>query len=85
MTSPCRELLFQAGERHPKLPRSPGRIAEQAYRRLTSHWHTPDGVLPQRTEPATLLSDVSHWPATGGFIERMMMLDSVTTCPETFW
>lgn len=79
---PRRLRYSQAGDKAHKLADVVGADSpEQAYWRLTSHWHAPDDVLAQGREPATVLSDVSRWPATGGFVQRMMVLDAATYLP----
>ena len=55
---------------------------EEMYQRLVSLWQTPAAVVRGGREPPTLVGDPSAWPALGGLIDRMCLLDSLTYLPD---
>lgn len=55
---------------------------EDIYRGLVSHCQDPAQVVIGSSEPPTVLTHRSAWPATHGFEERMMYLDAMSYLPD---
>jgi asparagine synthase (glutamine-hydrolysing) len=55
---------------------------EEMYRGLVSHWKHPANVVIGATEPPTVLTDQSSWPAIHDFEQRMMYLDAMSYLPD---
>lgn len=56
--------------------------AEEVYGRLVSHWQDPTALVRGATEPPTLHTDRSRWPAVDGIVAHMCALDTVTYLPD---
>ncbi|ANH99320.1 asparagine synthase (glutamine-hydrolyzing) [Pseudomonas koreensis] len=56
----------------------PSTSSEDFYRRLISHWQSPDDLVLGAHEPMTLLNNSSDWPATDSYRNWMMAIDSGT-------
>jgi len=54
---------------------------ENLYQNLVNQWRGPLPLLSE-TEPPSLLSDPSRWPATTNFSEQMMAVDTLTYLPD---
>jgi asparagine synthase (glutamine-hydrolysing) len=52
------------------------------YRQLVSHWQDPASVVLQGYEPPTVLTDPPKGLALENFVERMMLLDSMSYLPD---
>ncbi|GAU07626.1 asparagine synthase (glutamine-hydrolyzing) [Desulfoplanes formicivorans] len=52
------------------------------YRRLISHFKTPDDIVPGATEPDTILCWPERLPKLSGLREQMMYLDQMTYLPD---
>jgi len=55
---------------------------EEIYHRLVSHWEKPTDLVIGATEPPTVLTDDTSWPALVDFEHRMMYLDAITYLPD---
>lgn len=58
------------------------RRPEEIYHRLISHWEKPTDLVIGATEPSTVLTDDTSWPALVDFEHRMMYLDAITYLPD---
>lgn len=58
------------------------RTPEEVFHRLTSHSRDPERLVRGSTEPATLHTDPTTWPATSGIVEHMATIDAVTYLPD---
>jgi asparagine synthase (glutamine-hydrolysing) len=54
---------------------------ENLYQNLVNQWRGPLPLLSE-TEPPSLVSDASRWPATTNFSEQMMAVDTLTYLPD---
>jgi len=52
------------------------------YKQLISHWQDPATVVLQGYEPPTVLTDPPEGLALDNFVERMMLLDSISYLPD---
>jgi asparagine synthase (glutamine-hydrolysing) len=80
---PRRLRIMALRDRLPKLAEVIGvHSGDDFYRRLISHWKTPDAVVRDAREPSTLTSSPEDWPKLKDLRERMMYLDTMTYLPE---
>jgi asparagine synthase (glutamine-hydrolysing) len=56
--------------------------AEDVFWRLVSHWPEPTQLVRGAHAVPTLHTDPAAWPRTGGIVEHMMALDTVTYLPD---
>jgi asparagine synthase (glutamine-hydrolysing) len=56
--------------------------SEDFYRKLVSHWKSPESLVLQSREPCTALDLSQDWPDLDEFTERMMFLDSISYLPD---
>ncbi|HEX7970410.1 MAG TPA: asparagine synthase C-terminal domain-containing protein, partial [Stellaceae bacterium] len=56
--------------------------ADAAYRRLVSLWPEPERLMLRGSEPRGLLQDPNLQRTFRGFVERMMLLDTLTYLPD---
>lgn len=52
------------------------------YRRMLSHWHEPDALVIGAHEPKGILWDADLRRALPDFLDRMMLLDTLTYLPD---
>jgi asparagine synthase (glutamine-hydrolysing) len=55
---------------------------EAMYLELISHWKDPASLVPGASEPPTVVTDRSCWPALPDIVQRMMYLDMVSYLPD---
>lgn len=72
----------RAGEKAHKLARVLSEDGDAVYRRLLSHWQTPDELVIGGTEPRGALWDEALASRIPNFIDRMRYLDTVTYLPD---
>ncbi len=76
---PSRYRVSQPGDKMHKLANVITAETQAAmYRKLVSHWHSPDSIVLRSQEPDTQLSDLSTLPNLFDVEQRMMFLDTVT-------
>ncbi|GHU05052.1 asparagine synthetase B [Betaproteobacteria bacterium] len=54
----------------------------EVYRSLTSHWISPESLVPGAHEPATVLSDMERQPHADNAVHQMMALDLISYLPD---
>lgn len=54
----------------------PSKGREDFYRRLQSHWYSPENIVIGAKEPVTLLTSSSSWPESVDFQSWMMAMDA---------
>lgn len=54
----------------------PSKGREDFYRRLQSHWYSPENIVLGAKEPVTLLTSSSSWPESVDFQSWMMAMDA---------
>ncbi len=55
---------------------------DEVYRRLVSHWTSPEHIVPGSREPATMLTGLEPLPKLSGSVERMMYIDLLSYLPD---
>ncbi|MCC6146721.1 MAG: asparagine synthase (glutamine-hydrolyzing) [Anaerolineaceae bacterium] len=55
---------------------------QEVYKRLISHWMSPENVVIGGREPITVVNDSTQWPAINAFVPWMMALDLVSYLPD---
>jgi asparagine synthase (glutamine-hydrolysing) len=79
---PDRLKIPQFGDKMYKLAALLSADQGTIYRRLVSHWETPESLVRGASEPESLLLDKNFATEVQGIIERMQLLDTVTYLPD---
>ncbi|MFO7560897.1 MAG: asparagine synthase (glutamine-hydrolyzing) [Desulfobacterales bacterium] len=58
------------------------RTPEEMYRCMTSHWLSPENLVRQSREPATIVTDLNLQPELDDYTSKMMYLDLATYLPD---
>lgn len=55
---------------------------ESLYLGLVSLWENPSSIVLGSQEPLTMLTDRKQWPELSDFVQRMMVMDTLTYMPD---